>query len=167
MRTAYPFFFYLAASFALLAVQVSVAPATFLGKFAPDFNLALIVCMALRTRIPYLFALAALNGFFMDAFSVGAPGINTFTRLALFLALRGVMPNLNWKTDGVRATAFSLFAGTLFLHLVLGAVLFLKPGGADMANLGLDLAIHQAIINTVVGVPLAALLKKLDGSTET
>ena len=166
MRIGYPFFVYLLASFAFLALQVSVAPAAFLGRFAPDLNLILVICMAGRTRIPHLFALAALNGFFVDAFSVGTPGINTFTRLALFFALRGVLPNLNLETDNLRTTALSLFAGTLFLYAVLGAIFLLKPGAGAAADLGLDLAIHQAIINTVVGVPLAALLKKLDGSTE-
>ena len=164
MRTGYPFFFYLLVSFAFLALQVSVAPATFLGKFAPDLNLILIICMAVRTRIPHLFALAALNGFLVDAFSVGTPGINTFTRLALFFALRGALSNLNFETENLRATALWLFAGTLFLYMTLGAVFLLKPGAA--ANLGLDLAIHQAIINTIVGVPLVTLLKKLDGSTK-
>lgn len=161
MRINFSFLFYLFCSFLFIVIQTSVIPTSSLGKFTPDFNLILIICLAIRTEIPYLFTLAMLNGVLMDIFSVGALGLHTVTRFAVFLSLRVSMHNLNYNRDNPLLLPLALFIGTLLMHLLLLILLLFKQDSGQVAFL--ELAFYQAIINTAVGVPIIILLRKLDG----
>ena len=167
MRINFSFFFYLFCSFLFIIIQTSVIPTSSLGKFTPDLNLILIICLAVRTEIPYLFTLAMLNGFLMDVFSTGAWGLHTLTRFAVFLALRASMHNLNYDRNNPFFLSLAFFIGTLFMHLLLMVVLLLKRDSGQAAFLSFELALYQAIINTVIGVPMIILLRKVDGITKT
>ena len=165
MRINFSFFFYLFLSFLLIIIQTSVIPTTSLGKFTPDLNLIIIICLAVRTEIPYPFTLVMLNGFLMDIFSTGTWGLHTVTRFAVFLVLRVSMRNINYDRNHPFFLSLAFFTGTLFMHLLLLALLLLKQDSGQVAFLSLELALYQAIINTVVGVPMIMLLRKLDGIT--
>ena len=167
MRINFSFFLYLFLSFLLIITQTSVIPTTSLGKFTPDLNLIIIICLAVRTEIPYPFTLAVLNGFLMDIFSVGAWGLHTITRFAVFLVLRVSLHNINYDRNHPFLLSLAFFTGTLLMHLLLLALLLFKQDSGQVAFLSLELALYQAIINTVVGVPMMMLLRKLDGITKT
>lgn len=167
MRINFSFFFYLFCSLLFIVIQTSVIPTSSLGKFTPDFNLILIICLAIRTEIPYLFTLAMLNGFLMDVFSAGALGLHTVTRFAVFLTLRVSMHNLNYNRNNPVLLPLALFIGSLLMHLLLLILLLLKQDSGQIAFLSVELAFYQAIINTVVGVPIIMLLRKLDGIPKT
>ncbi len=167
MRINFSFLFYLSCSFLFIIIQTSVIPTSSLGKLTPDLNLILIVCLATRTEIPYLFTLAMLNGFLMDVFSAGAWGLHTVSRFALFLALRVGMHNLNYNRDHPFSRPLALFTGTLLMHLLMLMLLLLKQNSGQVAFLSIELAFYQAIINTAVGVPIIMLLRKLDGISKT
>lgn len=163
MRINFSFFFYLFCSLLFIITQTSIIPTSSLGKFTPDLNLIIIICLAVRTEVPYLFTLAMLNGFLMDVFSAGAWGLHTVTRFAVFLALRASMRNLNYDHNHPFFLSAALFMGTLFMHLFLLVLLLLKQDSGQVAFLSVELALYQAIINTVVGVPIIMLLRRLDG----
>lgn len=163
MRINFSFLFYLFCSFLFIVIQTSVIPISSLGKFTPDLNLILIICLAIRAKIPYLFTLAMLNGFLMDVFSVGVLGLHTVTRFAVFLSLRVSMRNLNYNCDNPLLLPLAPFIGTLLMHLLLLILLLFKQDSGQVAFLSVELGFYQAIINTVVGVPIIILLRKLDG----
>ena len=165
-RINFSFFFYLFCSFLFIIIQTSVISTSSLGNFTPDLNLILIICLAVRTETPYLFALAFLNGVLMDVFSAGTWGFHTTTRLALFIALRASIQNLNYNRNHPFFLSLALFTGTLFMHLLILTMLLFRQDSGQMAFLSVELAFHQAIINTVVGVPIIILLRKLDGITK-
>ena len=167
MRINFSFLFYLFCSFLFIITQTSVIPTSSLGKFTPDLNLIIITCLATRTGIPYLFTLAMLNGFLMDVFSAGAWGLHTVSRFALFLALRVGMRNLSYNRNHILLSSLALFIGTLLMHLLLLMLLLLKQDSGQAAFLSIELAFYQAIINTVIGVPIIMLLRKLDGIPKT
>lgn len=166
MRINFSFFLYLFLSFLLIIAQTSVIPTTSLGKFTPDLNLIIIICLAVRTEIPYPFTLAVLNGFLMDIFSAGAWGLHTITRFAVFLILRVSLHNINYDRNHPFLLSLAFFTGTLLMHLLLLVLLLFKQDSGQVAFLSLELALYQAIINTVVGVPIIMLLRKLDGITK-
>lgn len=167
MRINFSFLFYLFCSFLFIIIQTSVIPTSSLGKFTPDLNLILIICLAIRTEIPYLFTLAMLNGFLMDVFSAGALGLHTITRFAVFLTLRVSMHNLSYNRNNFFFLPLALFIGTLLMHLLLLILLLFRQDSGQAAFLSVELAFYQAIINTVVGVPIIMLLRKLDGIPKT
>ena len=166
MRINFSFFLYLFLSFLLIITQTSVIPTTSLGKFTPDLNLIIIICLALTTQIPYPFTLALLNGFLMDIFSAGVLGLHAITRFSVFLILRVSLHNINYDRNHPVPTSLAFFTGTLLMHLLLLVLLLLRQDSGQMAFLSLELALYQAIINTVVGVPIIMLLRKLDGTTK-
>ena len=167
MRINFSFVFYLVCSFLFIIIQTSVIPTSSLGRFTPDLNLILIICLAIRTEVPYLFTLAMLNGFLMDVFSAGALGLHTVTRFAVFLSLRMSMRNLNYNSNNPLFPLLALFTGTLLMHLLLLILLLFKQDSGQAAFLSVELAFYQAIINTAVGVPIIMLLRKLDGIPKT
>ncbi|MXZ12948.1 MAG: rod shape-determining protein MreD [Candidatus Dadabacteria bacterium] len=166
MRINFSFFLYLFLSFLLIIAQTSVVPTTSLGKFTPDLNLIIIICLAVRTEIPYPFTLATLNGFLMDIFSAGTWGLHTITRFAVFLLLRVGLHNINYDRNHPFLLSLAFFTGTLLMHLLFLVLLLFKQDSGQAAFLSLELALYQAIINTVVGVPMIMLLRKLDGITK-
>ena len=166
MRTNFSFFLYLFLSFLLIITQTSVIPTTSLGKFTPDLNLIIIICLAVRTDIPYTFTLALLNGFLMDIFSATTLGLHTITRFAVFLVLRVSLHNINYDRNHPFLLSLVFFTGTLLMYLLLLALLLFKRDSGQVAVLSLELVLYQAIINTVVGVPMIMLLRKLDGITK-
>ena len=167
MRINFSFLFYLFCSFLFIVIQTSVIPTSSLGKFTPDFNLILIICLAIRTEIPYLFTLAMLNGVLMDIFSVGALGLHTVTRFAVFLTLQVSVNNLNYNRNHFLLLPLALFIGTLLMHLLLLILFLFKQDSGQATFLSVELVFYQAIINTVVGVPIIMLLRKLDGIPKT
>ena len=59
------------------------------------------------------------------------------------------------------------FIGTLLMHLLILILLLFRQDSGQIVFLSVELAFYQAIINTVVGVPIIMLLRKLDGITKT
>ncbi len=167
MRINFSFLFYLFCSFLFIIIQTSVIPTSSLGKFTPDLNLILIICLAVRTEIPYLFTLAMLNGVLMDVFSAGALGLHTVTRFAVFLSLRMSIRNLNYNPNRTFFLPLALFLGTLLMHLLLLVLLLFRQDSGQVVFLSVELAFYQAIINAVVGTPIIMLLRKLDGIPKT
>ena len=167
MRINFSFFLYLFCSLLFIVIQTSVVPTSYLGRFTPDLNLIMIICLVVRPEIPYLFTLAVLNGFLMDVFSAGPSGLHTITRFAAFIALRAGIYNLDYDCDQPTFPPLALFAGTLLTHLFLLVMLLFGQDGGQTAFMSVELAFFQAIINTAVGVPIIMLLKKLDGISKT
>ncbi len=159
------FLFYLFCSFLFIIIQTSVIPTSSLGSFTPDFNLILIICMAIRAKIPYLFTLAMLNGFLMDIFSIGALGLYTLTRFAVFVTLKMGMRNFNYNSENIFLLPLTFFTGTLLMYLLLFVLFLFKQ--YSVPQIGIELVLYQAITNAVVGFPIIMLLRKLDGISET
>ena len=53
------------------------------------------------------------------------------------------------------------------MHLLILILLLFRQDSGQIVFLSVELAFYQAIINTVVGVPIIMLLRKLDGITKT
>ncbi len=165
MRINFSFFFYLFCSFLFIIIQTSVIPTSSLGKFTPDLNLIIIIWLAIRPEIPNLFILAFLSGFLMDIFSAQNLGFHTVTRFIVFLGLWSSLHSFNYNPKKLSSLLVGFFAGTLLLYLLL-LLLFLSKQVGQIEFFSVELALYQAIINTVIGVPIVVLLRKLDGVTE-
>ncbi len=160
MKNTLSFFFYLFCCFGFFIFQTKVIPESSLGKFTPDLNLILVICLAVETGTSYLFVLAALNGWFIDASVGNTVGIHTLTRLAIFLIIRIGIRNIRLSDNSPLSLPIMLSSGTLLVFLF--KMLAEQYGQVDYPYLNLELFVYQVVINTVVGVPTIKILKKIN-----
>ena len=84
----------------------------------------------------------------MDLMSGYMLGINTFSRLSLFIILRSSSDHFNF--DNFMPKIIALFFGTIYVWLFLWFILLLKS--VDDLKIGVSMVLHQAVINSLIGI---------------
>lgn len=158
MNKYFHFVFYLLISIITIITQTAVTSPRLLGLFSPDLNLILIIYIALNPGIRGAFVLVALNGLLMDFFSGNTPGLYTFTRIIVYIVLRNSIAK--FKIKELVPQSISIFIATLFFWSLIFIILEIKA--VENFRISLNLVIHQATINTLVGVFFLLILRNFD-----
>ena len=116
--------------------------------FFPDLNLILIIFIAISKDIRFGLALVLLNGFLLDVMSGYMLGINTFSRLSLYIILKRSSNHFDYES--YTPVFISLLLGTLYVWVFIWLVLVLKS--ASDLNIIKNVIIYQAIINSFAGI---------------
>lgn len=152
------FIYYILVSIILIISQTSIFTPRLLGLFSPDLNLILIIYLSLNPSIKNALALVILNGLLMDFFSGNTLGFHTLSRIIVYILLRNSVSKFDFSE--VPPIAFALFIATTFFWTLIFMILKFKS--IESITISLNLIIHQATINTVVGVFLILLFRKID-----
>jgi len=128
------------------------------GKyFFPDFNLILIIFIAISKDIRFGLALVLLNGFFLDVMSGYMIGINTLSRLSLYIILRRSSNHFDYES--YTPVFISLLLGTLYVWIFIWTILILKS--VNDIKIIKNVIIYQAIINSSVGLLIFFIKNKI------
>lgn len=158
MNKYFHFLVYLLISFLAIILQTAVLNPRQLGLLSPDFNLILIIYLALNPRINGSFALVVINGLLMDFFSGYTPGLFTLTRVVVFVVLRNMVTK--FKFSELTPVAVAVFIATIIFWCLIHVILEIKA--VENFSISLNLAIHQATINTLVGIFFVLFLRDID-----
>ena len=116
--------------------------------FFPDLNLILIIFIAISKDVRFGLALVLLNGFLLDVMSGYMLGINTFSRLSLYIILKRSSNHFDYES--YTPVFISLLLGTLYVWIFIWLILVLKSV-SDLKIIK-NVIIYQAIINSIVGI---------------
>lgn len=158
MNKYFHFIFYLLISFLSIILQTAVLNPRQLGLLSPDLNLILIIYLALNPRISGSFALVVINGLLMDFFSGYTPGLFTLTRVVVFVVLRNMVTK--FKFNELTPVAVAIFIATVLFWCLIHVILEIKV--VENFSISLNLVIHQATINTLVGILFVLFLRDID-----
>lgn len=125
--------------------------------FFPDLNLILIIFIAISKDVRFGLALVLLNGFLLDVMSGYMIGINTFSRLSLYIILRRSSNHLDYES--YTPVFFSLFLGTLYVWFFIWFILILKS--VNDLKIIKNVIVYQAIINSAVGILIFHIKNKI------
>jgi len=125
--------------------------------FFPDLNLILIIFIAISKDIRFGLALVLLNGFLLDVMSGYMLGINTFSRLSLYIILRRSSNHFDYES--YTPVFISLLLGTLYVWVFIWFILILKSV-SDLKIIK-NVIIYQAIINSAVGIFIFHIKNKI------
>ena len=156
MKKTSSFFFFLFLSVLFIIVQttfLSPAPNTYLY---PDLNAIIILILAILKHVPGSIFLVIGNGYLMDVMSGYMIGIHTISRLIPYLVIRNSAKHIDYKN--LTPQIFALFFGNISMWVIVW--LTLKTRLFDDINISLEIIIHQATINTVVGLPMYWIIKE-------
>lgn len=152
------FIYYLFVSLLLIIIQTSIFTPKLLGLFSPDLNLIIIIYLAINPKIRNAFILVVINGLLMDFFSGNTLGLYTFTRIIVFIILRNSVSKFDFNDTPPQG--FAIFAATAFFWTLL--FLIFKFKSVESFTISLNLIIHQATINTLVGIFFILFFRKID-----
>lgn len=112
-------------------LQVSVLPVYLIGSFKPDFLLIIMVFLGLRVSFEAGTALSWLLGLVKDAFSGLYLGLNAFTFLLIFFAIKSTSARLYSDSPGL--FVISVCAASLVCCIVnmLLLLMFTSSGGVS------------------------------------
>jgi rod shape-determining protein MreD len=157
MNKSVTFIVLIIVSFLINILQATIfAPST--GQyFSPDLNLIFIIFIAVSKDIRFGLVLAILNGFLLDVMSGYMLGINTLSRLSLYLILRRSSNHFDY--ENYTPVFISLFLGTLYVWAFIWFILLLKS--VSDLKLNTNIIIYQAIINSAIGIFLFHIKNKI------
>lgn len=157
MKRTVQFLLLLFVSILINILQTTVlAPSS--GKFFfPDLNLIFIVFLAVSKEVPFGLVLAIINGFIMDIMSGYMLGINTFSRLSLYIILRSGSTHFDYENN--TPVFVSLFLGTLYVWTFVWFILILKS--VNDIKLDSSVIIYQAMINSLVGIAIFKIKNRI------
>ncbi len=158
MNKSLHFIYYILVSIILIIVQTAILTPRLMGLFSPDLNLILIIYLSINPKISNAFILVVLNGLLMDFFSGNTLGLHTLTRIIVYIFLRNSVSKFDFKETPPQVFAL-LIATTFFWALIF---LILKVKSIESFTISLNLIIHQATINTLVGIFLIKFFRKID-----
>jgi len=138
-------------------VQSSIFSPSAGNYFFPDLNLILIIFIAISKDIRFGLALVLLNGFLLDVMSGYMLGINTFSRLSLYIILRSSSNHFDYES--YIPVFISLLLGTLYVWIFIWSILILKS--VNDLKLIKNVIIYQAIINSAVGIFIFYIKNKI------
>lgn len=146
----------IAITFIILLLQTTLLSPSSEKYFYPDLNLIFIILLALRNNIPGAVFIVLLNGYVMDVMSGYMLGINTFSRLATYLLIRGSGRKVDLNSISLQFVAF--FGGTVLTWLFIVAVFATKF--SFNPNISLELILSQATINSILGLSANYLIQR-------
>lgn len=158
INRALPVIFLISLSFLFIILQSTFFSPTHFGRaFYPDLNLILIVFLGLFSDLRRGAIIAIGNGYMMDVLSGYVIGIHSLSRLSVFIILKGISQHVYSQSRITQAIAISF--GTLFLWSFIWTGLKLKT---DL-ELGVSLGdvMRQGAVNTIVGLPVFWIIKRL------
>ena len=116
--------------------------------FFPNLNLILIIFISISKDLRFGIFLVILNGFLLDVMSGYMLGINTFSRLSLYIILKRSSSHFDYES--YTPVFLSLLLGTIYVWLFIWVILALKSV-SDLKIIK-NVIIYQAIINSLAGI---------------
>lgn len=146
----------------IVSILINILQATIFAPstgqyFSPDLNLIFIIFIAVSKDLRFGLVLAILNGFLLDVMSGYMLGINTLSRLSLYLILRRSSNHFDYES--YTPVFISLFLGTLYVWAFIWFILLIKS--VSDLKLNTNIIIYQAIINSAVGIFLFHIRNKI------
>jgi len=146
----------------IVSILINILQATIFAPstgqyFSPDLNLIFIIFIAVSKDLRFGLVLAILNGFLLDVMSGYTLGINTLSRLSLYLILRSSSNHFDYES--YTPVFISLFLGTLYVWAFIWFILLLKS--VSDLKLNTNVIIYQATINSAVGIFLFHIKNKI------
>jgi len=157
MNNAIAAIFFISLSLLFIVLQSTLLAPIKIGSFSPDFNLILIIIIAMLSDVKGGSIFALGNGYLMDVLSGGLMGVNTLSRLSIYAAIRGTTNNVYYHQIPVLSVV--IFLSTIFSWLFIWVVI--KINSDIDFSVSLNVILKQGAINTIVGVPLYLMIKKI------
>ena len=148
MNKAITFIVLVILSFVINIIDVTLSSPTSGNFYFPDLNLIFVIYISINRNLPFGILIVLLNGYMMDLMSGYMLGINMFSRLSLFIILRSSSDHFNF--ENIMPKVIALFFGTIYVWLFLWIIILLKS--VDDLTIGLSMVLHQAVINTLIGI---------------
>lgn len=130
--------------------------------FSPDLNLILIIFIAISKDIRLGILLVIFNGFLLDVMSGYMLGINTFSRLSLYIILKRSSSHFDYES--YTPVFLSLLLGTIYVWMFIWLILTLKSV-SDLKIIK-NVIIYQAIINSAVGIIFFHIKNKINATVQ-
>jgi rod shape-determining protein MreD len=102
-----------------------------------------------------IFALG--NGYLMDVLSGGLIGVNALSRLSIYAAIRGTTNNIYYQQ--IPVLLIVIFLSTIFSWFFIWVVI--KINSEIDLSVSLYVILKQGAINTLIGLPLYLMIKKI------
>jgi rod shape-determining protein MreD len=149
--------FFILLSFIFIILQSTILCPANRSFFYPDLNLILILFLAIFSGTRGNTIIAIGNGYMMDVLSGYTIGVHTLSRLSVFAIVRSTCERVYSQSRIVQA--FTILSSTLFSWGFVWIIVRMKT---DL-DFGISLSgvVVQAIVNTLVGLPLFWMIKKL------
>lgn len=126
------------------------------GYMFPDLNLILIVFLSLSPGLKGNFLMATGNGYLMDVLSGNLPGTFTISRLSTYLLIRTGSGHIFLRK--IVSQAAVIFSATIFSWTFIYVVFKIREEA--YFTVSFKEIMTQAVVNTLVGVPLIWLIGK-------
>lgn len=149
--------FFTSLSLLFIVLQSTLLAPIKIGSFSPDFNLILIIIIAMLSDVKGGSMFALGNGYLMDVLSGGLMGVNTLSRLSIYAAIRGTTSNVYYQQ--IPVVLIVIFLSTIFSWLFIWVVI--KINSDIDFSVSLNVILRQGAINTLVGLPLYLVIKKI------
>jgi rod shape-determining protein MreD len=149
--------FFTAISLLFIVLQSTLFAPIKIGSFSPDFNLILIIIIAMLSDVKGGSIFALGNGYLMDVLSGGLMGPNTLSRLSIYAAIRGTTNNVYYQRFPV--VLIVIFLSTIFSWFFIWIVI--KINSNIDFSVSLIVILKQGAINTIIGLPLYLMIKKI------
>ena len=144
-------------SLLFITLQTTLLSPRKVGYVFPDLNLILIVFLGVYSEARGSFVLAAGNGYLMDVLSGNLPGTFTISRLSAYLLVRTSSNHVylkKWLVQGL-----VIFFATIFSWTFIISIFRIRQD--TYFTLTLSEIMTQAVVNTIVGIPLFWVIAKL------
>lgn len=142
-----------------ISIIINILQSTLLSpdygsNFYPDLNLIFIIFIATSKNLPAGSFLTIFNGFLMDVMSGYTIGLHTISRLGLYLIIKSSSSHVDYENYTPKFLA--LFLGTIFVWLFIWLIVEIKF--SVEFNITLDVLIHQATLNSLIGIVIELLI---------
>lgn len=143
-------------SLLFITLQTTLLSPRKVGYAFPDLNLILIVFLGVYSEVRGSLVLATGNGYMMDVLSGNLPGTFTISRLSAYLLVRTSSNHVylkKWLVQGL-----VIFLATIFSWTFIVAIFKIRQD--TYFTLTLSEIMTQAVVNTIVGIPLFWLIAR-------
>lgn len=144
-------------SILFITLQTTLFSPRKVGYVFPDLNLILIVFLAVYSDVRGGLFFATGNGYLMDVLSGNLPGTFTISRLSAYLLVRTSSNHVylrKWIVQGL-----VIFLATIFSWTFIIAIFRIRQD--TYFTLTLSEIVTQAVVNTIVGIPLFWVISRL------
>lgn len=145
-------------SLLFIVLQSTLLAPIKLGSFSPDLNLILVISIAMLSDVKGGSILALGNGYLMDVLSGGLAGVHTLSRLSIYAAIQGTTNNLYYQR--IPALSILIFLSTIFSWGFIWIVI--KINSDIDFSISLNELLIQGAINTIIGLPIYLMIKKIN-----
>jgi len=157
MNNAITAIFFISLSLLFIVLQSTLLAPIKIGSFSPDFNLILIIIIAMLSDVKGGSIFALGNGYLMDVLSGGLIGVNALSRLSIYAAIRGTTNNIYYQQ--IPVLLIVIFLSTIFSWFFIWVVI--KTNSEIDLSVSLYVILKQGAINTLIGLPLYLMIKKI------